>query len=269
MHPGGGAGGGTARRLPALLSPQLGARRGRGAHGGGTGQRPHGGNDTPCTSLGVPGPPPAFPNPCSCWHRQLPAPCPAPSGSKHHRASPSPISPNPTPTPDHILRGTGMLPARLPAQKPQILPPTTSPQLPALGAPAARQLPHYYSAQSLPNNRRIVAGGSKKPRRGAASASPCARLPRGCAITDPKPSSPQQHRAGLGTTPGREQGWHHRHSSAPAPRALGEAPEGQEGWGWPRSPRTAPPGLPRGLAARPARSWCQGRCSPRSPRAIF
>lgn len=71
---------------------------------------------------GGPRSPPAFPNPCSCWHRQLPTPCPAPSGGKQHRANPSPISPNPTPTPDHILWGTGMLPTHLPAQKPQIHP---------------------------------------------------------------------------------------------------------------------------------------------------
>lgn len=234
---------GHCSQAPSAAEPPARGHKREGSARRGTGQGPHawyphGDNDTPCTSLGVPGPPP------------LPSQTPAPAGSSpcpaqlHQGANSTGQAPAPPPQTPHQPQTTsygarGCSPHTSRHRNPKSIPPTprgsartTSPQLPALGAPAARQLPHYYSAQSLPNNRRIVAGGSKKTPTGSCSGTTeRVPVPRGCAITDPKTFSLQQPHAGLSTTLGRERGWHHRHSSAPAPRALGEAPEGQEGFG--------------------------------------
>lgn len=217
MHPGGGAGGGTAHRLPALLSPQLGARRGRGAHGGGQGRDPMRGTHTVTMTPHAP-----------AWGSQvppLPSQTPAPAGTDsspcparlHQGANTTGQTPAPSPQTPHQPQTTsygarGCSPRTSRHRNPKSIPPTprgsartTSPQLPALGAPAARQLPHYYSAQSLPNNRRIVAGGSKKTPTGSCSGTTeRVPVPQGCAITDPKTFLPvaapccAQHLAGQG-----------------------------------------------------------------------
>lgn len=365
MHPGAGAGRGTAHRLPAPLCPQLGTRTGRGARGGpraeaGPRRQPARSRISvrgTCTVAMTPHAPargsqvpPRLPKPLLPLTPAAPRTLPSSIRGRTPLGKPQPRLPkpltSPTPHPTGHRAAPGRTPPHLRAQKPQILAPTPrgqpaprplsrQPPVP----PAGRQLPHYHSAQSLPNNRRIVAGGSERPPAGSRSgterrhrarprAPACTRelhpepraaarcrprgtegregrdarpsshaldplpapqssttatlqatkrgaeplgaapthAPRGIASAgaapSPTPTLPPaaaQHHAGQGAGPALPA------QLCPRTACPWEAPEGQEGWGWPRSPRTATPGLPRALGARPARSSPKCRCSPRSP----
>lgn len=238
MHPGGGAGGGTAHRLPALLSPQLGARRGRGAHGGGQGRDPMRGTHTVTMTPHAPAwgsqVPPCLPKPLLLLAPTAPRALPSSIRGQTAPGKPQPHLPKPHTNPRPHPMGHGDAPRAPPGTE------TPNPSLPPRGAqPAPRPLSCQPSVRPRPGSCHITilprasrtTGGlwqeeAKKPQRGAAAAPPSASpCPRAVPSPTPKPSPCSS------PTPGRERGWHHRHSSAPAPRALGEAPEGQEGFG--------------------------------------
>lgn len=205
-------------QAPSAAEPPARGHKREGSAWRGTGQRPHawyphGDNDTPCTSLGVPGPPPPpsqTPAPAGTDSSPCPAQLHQGANTTRQTPAPSPQTPHQPQTTSYGARGCSPRTSR--HRNPKSIPPTprgsartTSPQLPALGAPAARQLPHYYSAQSLPNNRRIVAGGSKKTPTGSCSGTTERDpVPQGCAITDPKTflpaAAPRRAGSGAGTT---------------------------------------------------------------------
>lgn len=202
MHPGGGAGGGTARRLPALLSPQLGATRGRGAHGGGQGRDPMRGTHTVTMTPHAPAwgsqVPPCLPKPPLLLAPTAPHALPGSIRGQTAPGKPQPHLPKPHTNPRPHPMGHGDAPRAPPGTE------TPNPSLPPHGAqppprplscqPSVRPRPGSCHITILPRASRTTGGlwqeEAKKPQRGAAAAPPSASpCPRAVPSPTPKPSS--------------------------------------------------------------------------------
>lgn len=222
MHPGGGAGGGTAHRLPALLSPQLGATRGRGAHGGGQGRDPMRGTHTVTMTPHAPAwgsqVPPCLPKPLLLLAPTAPRALPSSIRGQTAPGKPQPHLPKPHTNPRPHPMGHGDAPRAPPGTE------TPNPSLPPRGAqPAPRPLSCQPSVRPRPGSCHITilprasrtTGGlwqeeAKKPQRGAAAAPPSASpCPRAVPSPTPKPSpcsstvlgsAPRWAGSGAGTT---------------------------------------------------------------------